>query len=68
MKIPQKSIVNRYGFRVTVGATVKACHPRGGHVTGKVESIDTRSSFAKAYGAQVKVGPYSVTAADCSAL
>jgi len=59
-----KSTTNRFGFTVTVGSIVNA-HVSWGVIAGTVKSIDTKSNFAKAYGTQVKVGPYTVTADDC---
>lgn len=49
------SLTNRWGTVVTIGATVKANQARGGHVTGKVTKFDRTSSFARAYGIQVKL-------------
>jgi hypothetical protein len=50
-------MINRWGIEVRRGLTVTYRWGRNGtdKFTGRVVSIDSRSSFARAYGAQVKI-------------
>lgn len=45
-----KSIVNRYGQKLTIGAPVRMSHPRGGHEYGTIRAFETTGEFVRAYG------------------
>lgn len=63
------SITNRWGRTITVNDTVRAHSAQGDKITGKVLSIDTRSRFARAYGAQLKLDAgYTIGADDVFAV
>lgn len=63
-----KSIVNRFGFRVSIGKRVGFRRVNDANTySATVKAIDKQSEFAKAYGAQVSFSdnPSTVTANDC---
>jgi hypothetical protein len=65
-----KSCVNRFGFRLSVGQTVKLHPVNSSPSIGTIKSFDFASDFAKAYGARVSFSdsPYNVAIDDCSAV
>lgn len=44
---------NRYSHDIRKGSLVACTHPRGGMVTGKVASLETKGEFVQAYGPRV---------------
>ena len=48
-----RTVVNRFGYKITLGAHVQLIQARGGIVAGIVEKIETTGDFVKAYGSQV---------------
>jgi hypothetical protein len=58
-----KQVINRWGRTIAVGDTV-AAHGANETKTGKVLSIDTRSRYARAYGAQLRLDTGCSVGAD----
>ncbi len=55
---------NRWGVEVKRGHWIMAHGPRGGTVEGRVEKVETRGEFARAYGARVVLDTGSTVGVD----